>query len=194
MSTNAIKPQPTVDYTALLTLPDSDNIRIKAIVKEKLLTNPDILYLLNAPEDIFLPKDYFGTYILPYRILDGSPSEPHSYLCYETMQKPSSENSGPFKTMQLVFSLLIYGTESLDASSGIPRHDLISAFLIRDINWSEAFGSKCCLVKDQAGYTKCGYISRTLTFQCRLPNGLTKTNLETGETYFCNNDSDKEWY
>lgn len=187
-------PKPTMDYTKFLSLPDSDNIRIKNVVKQKLLSDSDILYLLNASEDDLEPEDYFGKYVLPYYIIDNANAETHNYLCYETSFVEIPRYSEVYKVMQLIFYICINVKDVIHPQSGIPRHDLISALITRDINWSEAFGMKCKLIQDKASTTDLHYATRTLVFECELPNGISKTNMNTDESHFCNNDPDEEWW
>lgn len=186
-------PQPTMDYTKFLTLPDSDNIRIKDIIKKKLLNNPDILYLLNAAEEDFEPADYFGSYIKPYYIVDSANAEAHNYLCYETSFVEIPRSVEIYKQMQIIFYICVNKGDIIHPQSGIARHDLISALITRDINWSEAFGMKCKLVQDKASTTDLNYATRTLIFECELSNGISKTDMQTGESHFCNNDTDEDW-
>lgn len=188
------RPAPTMDYTKFLTLPDSDNIRFKNIVKQKLLASKDILYLLNAAEDSFEPEDYFGTYLLPYYMIDSANAEVHNYLCYETSFTELSDKNSLYRRMHLIFYIYIHRRDMIHPQSGIARHDLISALLTRSINWSEAFGMKCRLIQDKAGAADFHYAARTLIFECLAPNAISKTNMDTGESHFCSGDPDEEWY
>lgn len=186
--------QPTMDYTDFLNLPDSENIRYKNIIKQKILANPDILYLLNAAEEDYEPEDYFGKYVLPYYIVDSSNPEVHNYLCYETSFTEIPRYSEVYKNMQIIFYICINKRDAIHPQSGIARHDLISALLTRDINWSESFGMKCKLVQDKASTTDLNYATRTLIFELEAPNTLAKTDMETGISYFNNTDDDPDWW
>lgn len=186
-------PKPTMNYTDFLELPDSDNIRIKNIIKRKILDNGDILYLLNAAEAYSESEAYFGNYVLPYCIVDGANEVVHNYLCFETSFTEIPQSNAICKRFQIIFYICISKNEVIHPESGIARHDLISMLLERDFNWSEAFGIKCVLVQDKAGTTDLNYVTRTLVFELELPNGLSKTNLASGESFYCNSDPDEEW-
>lgn len=186
-------PQPTMDYTKFLSLPDSDNIRVKDIIKKKILANSDVLYLLNAAEEDFEPEDYFGKYVLPYYIVDSANAEVHNYLCFDTSFIEIPRYSEIYKQFQIIFYICINKKDIIHPESGIARHDLISALITRDINWSEAFGMKCVLKQDKSSTTDLNYATRTLVFEAELPNGISKTDMKTGESYFCNTDPDEDW-
>lgn len=185
--------QPTMDYTKFLDLPDSDNIQAKDVIKKKILANKDILYLLNAAEEDFEPEDYFGKYVLPYYIVDSANAEAHNYLCFETSFIEIPRYSKIYKQFQIIFYICINKKDAIHPGSGIARHDLISALLTRDINWSEAFGMKCVLKQDKASTTDLNYATRTLVFEAELPNGISKSDMDTGKPYFCNMDADEDW-
>lgn len=193
MKEYSLGPKPTMDYSKFLDLPDSDNIRAKNIIKRKLLANSDILYLLNAAEEDYEPEDYFGKYVLPYYIVDSANAEVHNYICYETSFYEIPRYNTFYKQFQIIFYICINKKDLIHPESGIARHDLISVLLTRDINWSEEFGMKCILTQDKPSTTDLNFATRTLVFEIMLPNSVSKTDMDTGDSYFCNNDPDEEW-
>mgnify|MGYP005762890433 CR=1 FL=1 len=186
-------PQPTMDYSKFLTLPDSDNIRIKNVIKQKLLANSDILYLLNAKEEYLDPSDYFNKYIFPYLIIEDSNPNVNNYICYETSFSEIPNTNKVIKNMQIYFYIYFNKSDAIHSESGIARHDLVAALIERDINWSEAFGCKCKLVSNRPSTTDLNYATRTLVFESDMPNGISKTDMKTGLSYFCNDQPDDEW-
>lgn len=185
--------QPTMDYTRFLDLPDSDNIRVKHLVKKKVLANTDLLYLLNAVEADLEPADYFGKYVLPYGMTDLDLADSHNYICFDTSVTEIPPDNSIYKHFQIIFNICIHKNDVIHPQSGIPRHDLISALLTRDINWSKAFGMECSLTQDEAGTSGTGYVTRTLVFEATLPNGIAKSDMKSGESFICNTDPDEDW-
>lgn len=71
----------------LKTLPDSDDIRYKEIIKKSLIDNDLIIYLLNNKEleDAEAdPSDYLGINILPFYMIHPTQHNVQNYICYET--------------------------------------------------------------------------------------------------------------
>ena len=182
---------PTLDYKKLLIYPDSDNIRIKGLIKKTLLESPDILYLLNAAEPSLEPEGYFNKYILPFLIADNANTDVRNCLCYETSFSKRSPLTQVCKRQHIIFYIYIDREDAIEPSSGIPRHDLLAHFITAEINWSHVFGPQCRLVSDRSGRTDLHYITRTLTFETELPNCITHTDAGTGRSYIINSDDPK---
>ena len=68
-------------------LPDSDDIRYKEIIKQNLINNDLLIYLLNNKEleDAEAdPSDYLGINILPFYMIHPTQHNVQNYICYET--------------------------------------------------------------------------------------------------------------
>ena len=171
-------PKPTIDYSTLLKLPDSDDVRCKQIIKEQLLSNQDVLYLLNAENETLEIDDYFGKYVLPYYVIDETNTMVHNYLCYEISFDSVPVHNTFYKDMQIIFYICIDKKNVIEPTSGIARHDLIAALIQRDINWSSCFGMQCSLVSDRPSTTDLNYVTRTLIFECTTPRNVSVSDEE----------------
>ena len=68
-------------------LPDSDDIRYKEIIKQNLIKNDLLIYLLNNKEleDAGAdPSDYLGINILPFYMIHPTQHNVQNFICYET--------------------------------------------------------------------------------------------------------------
>lgn len=68
-------------------LPDSDDIRYKEIIKQNLINNDLLIYLLNNKEleDAEAdPSDYLGINILPFYMIHPTQHNVQNFICYET--------------------------------------------------------------------------------------------------------------
>lgn len=163
---------------------DSDDIRVKEIIKKELLKNPLIFHVLNNKEleaniedDGTGLDEYFGVNILPYYIIAPTQTESAVYICYEVSYTNSdvSRSNHLVKNLHIVFYILCDHKVIKDEDTGIARHDLLAA-LIQDIfNYSNAFGSTITLVGDTPSVIDKTYACRTLTFEQITDNNVVKT-------------------
>jgi len=157
---------------------DSDNIRIKDIVKKELLKNKTIIHVLNN-KNLELsdaePDDYFGVNILDHYVIPKVQTHTDNFICYETQSKSIKTYNSTIKTQQLIFYILCEEKNILDKDTNLPRHDLL-ALLIQDLfNFRVFYGNRIQLVSDVAGITDSSYNSRTLTFEMNTDSNLVKT-------------------
>ena len=74
-----------------------------------------------------------------------------------------------------MFTVLVNGWHSIDALTGIPRHDLIAGIIREKFAWTGLTTASAVPVKDEESVTDTHYLVRTLQFQAELPNNLVKT-------------------
>lgn len=167
---------------SLKTLQDSDDIRFKEIIKKKLIENPMVIYLLNNKEleecDAD-PSDYLGVNILPYYLIHQTQHNCQNYICYEIQTREEHRYNSTIKYGQVIFYVLCEEKNNIEKQTGIARHDLLSALIIREFNWSNLFGKQIHLVSDIPSVTDNDYATRTLTFEGEMPNNIVKSNVET---------------
>lgn len=155
---------------------NSDDIRYKQIIKEKLLNNNKIIYALHNTEleEMNAPNDeYFGINIKDYYIIPEIQSRPMNYLCYEVSFNDVSNYNKVIKIGQVIFYICCEVNDIRDKYTGIARHDLIASILTQDFNWSNCFGNQFRLVQDKAGVLDTNYCLRTLIFEGDVTNSLS---------------------
>jgi len=166
---------------------DSDDIKVKEIIKRILLDNKLIIYALNNEElekEEAEPEDYYGVNILPYYMIDPVQHNVQNYLCYEvrydmaqSYQYSKSHNSlnPTVKTLSIIFTILCHHRDLIDKETGMARHDLLAALVQDQFNWSSEFGSKIMLVSDVPTVVDTNYACRTLSFEQTTDNNIVKT-------------------
>lgn len=166
------------ELRALKNLVDSDDIRYKEIIKKTLIENPLIIYLLNNKEledDEADPSDYLGVNILPYYLIHPTQFDVQNFICYETEVRELDRYNPKMKTQRIIFYVLCEEKTNIEKTTGIARHDLISALIINMFNWSNLFGPQIHLVSDIPSVTDNDYSTRTLVFEQSTDNNLAKT-------------------
>lgn len=173
-----LTPEQLKSLRDLKQLPDSDDIRYKEIIKKSLIDNELILYLLNNKEledEDADPSDYLGINILPYYLIHPTQHNVQNYICYETSVRELERYNSNMKIQQIIFYILCEEKNNIEKSTGIARHDLISALLLDIFNWTNLFGRKIHCVSNQPSVVDNDYACRTLIFEQTTDNNLAKT-------------------
>lgn len=159
-------------------VPDSDDIRYKEIIKQSLINNDLIIYLLNNKElegaeaD---PSDYLGINILPYYIIHPTQHNVQNYICYDVGFRELERFNSKMKLLQITFYVLCEEKTNIEKQTGVARHDLLGAMLLDIFNWSNLFGKQIHCVSDLPGVTDNDYSTRTIIFEQTTDNNLSKT-------------------
>lgn len=166
---------------------DNDNIRIKEIIKEKLLANDDIIHVLDNKElqDAEAENDeYFGINIKDYYLIPETQTSSQNYICYtvgyENVERNFTNSSRMYNDLQrhlhVVFIVLCEEKNIKDRDTGIARHDLLSALIINEFNYTNYFGRKLQLVSDEESVVDNKYLAHVLHFSMITDNNVTKTD------------------
>lgn len=171
------------ELRAYKTNPDCDEIRCKEIIKRKLLNNKKIIHVLNNKEleDAGAEADeYFGTNILPYYLISPVQSEVQNFICFDVDFDENANPNNKFKISQIVFHILCDQKSIIDTETYIPRHDLLSALLMDEFNWTNYFGFQIHCVSSVSSVVDTYYACKTLVFEMTTYNNITKTNNTNG--------------
>ena len=174
---------------SLKILNDSDDVRFKEIIKKKLIDDPMIIFLLNnkeLEEQEADPSDYLGINILPFYIIHPTQHNCQNYICYEIQTREEARYNNTIKVGQVIFYVLCEEKNNIERSTGIARHDLLSALIIKNFNWTNLFGKQIHLVSDIPSVTDTDYATRTLTFEGDFPNNIVKSDVGTKSTIVIN--------
>lgn len=167
---------------------DNDNIRFKEIIKEKLLGNDKIIYVLNnkeLSESEAEVDDYFGVNILPYYVVPGTQHNAQNYVCYEVSFDEVDRYNKIIKMGQIIFYILCEEKTAIEEHTGIARQDLLAALITEEFNWSNFFGNQVHLVSDRPTVIDNHYPARTLIFEGQFTNSIAKT--KDGKSMVINN-------
>lgn len=181
-----------------VTVPDSDIIRIKDIIKQELLKCPELLWALNDKSlerelfnddgtlNIYGQWDkYFDSHVRPYIFFPEPQSHVANYVAYQVFHSSAPRGNSIEKKLNILFSVFVDGNDAMCKETGIQRHDMIGSMIRERFNWSNVFGLQTTLISDKEGTTDKNYITRTLVYEMTTPNGLVKT--QSGVTTVINN-------
>ena len=157
---------------------DNDDIRFKEIIKEKLLDNEKIIFVLNnkeLQEADAEPDEYYGVNIMPHYLIPGTQHSAQNYICFETSFDEVARYNTVIKMGQIIFYILCEEKTAIEENTGIARQDLLGALIIEQFNWSNFFGNQIHLVSDRPSVVDNHYPCRTLIFEGKFPNSIAKT-------------------
>lgn len=167
---------------------DNDDVRFKEIIKDKLLNNDKIIYVLNNKELVEAEaenSEYFGVNILPYYMVNPTQTNVQNFICYEVQFQEVDRYNSIIKYGRIVFHVLCERKNAIEEHTGIARHDLLCALLMEDFNWSNCFGVQIHCVEDKPIVVDGLYSARQIIFEGKFPNSIAKT--QNGSTRVVNN-------
>ena len=164
--------------------PNEDDIRYKEIIKQKLLGDDIIIWLLNnkeLEESEAENDEYFGTgkNILPEFIIPDTQTNVKNFICYEVSFEDTARYNPAIKYQEIIFYIMCHEDNGIVEEIGAARKDLIAGVLIDMFNGSNAFGNELKLVSDKPSVTDTKYSTRTLVFEQKATNSLTKADGKT---------------
>lgn len=167
--------------------PDEDDVRYKQIVKQKLLKNNKLIYLIHNKEledEEAEADEYFGINILPYYLIQPTQHNVQNYICFEVSFDEVSRGNSVMKIQQIIFYILCHHGDISVKELNSARHDVIAAELINMFQGCNDFGNQLKLVSDKPSVVDNDYAARTLIFEQITTNSITNngkvTNLRRG--------------
>lgn len=152
---------------------DDDIIEMKRLIKQKLISDPDILEALNNPDIEDSPDEFLDTNIFGFIRIPQTQDTVRNFICFTVDDIEDHRYNTHFKVQQIQFSCICH-LEDMKTKYGIDRHDLL-AYIVRDIfNWSNDFGLQFKLVYNKESAVDSDYYCRTLKFERECTNSLNK--------------------
>lgn len=157
---------------------DDDISLMKRIIREKLISDPDIIETLNNQElDPSCPDDYLNTNIFAYLRIPGTQDTARNFICFSVDDVNMDEFNKSMKIQYVQFTVFSH-SDNIKTQYDIERHDLLG-YLIRDIfNWSQMFGMQSKLIYNKEGITDNDYSTRTIRFELIKPNSWNRALLK----------------
>ena len=157
-----------------------DIIEMKRLIKQKLISDTDILEALNNPNiDIESPDEFLDTNIFGFVRIPQTQDTVRNFICFTVDDIEDHQYNTHMKTQQVQFVCICH-LDDMKTPYGIDRHDLL-AYIVRDIiNWSNDFGLQFKLVYNKESTIDSDYYCRTLRFERETTNNLnraTRSNL-----------------
>ena len=157
---------------------ENDDIYYKEIIKKKLIDNNKIIYSINNTDlDLESPADFVGVNILPYYLIPDAQSKTANYICFETAFNEVPKYHNSMKIGQIIFYIICDNKNIYDKTYGIARHDLLSALIIDEFNWTNMFGTQVRLVSNKPMALDYHYVGRTLIFEQTTPNSIVQNGI-----------------
>lgn len=159
---------------------DCDEIKIKEQVKQQLLNNKYIIHVLNNKEledSDASPDDYFGVNILPFYEISPTQTNVKNFICYTVGFREERRYSGDaVKILQLTFVILCEHKNIIDTETSLARTDLLGALIQDQFNWTNYFGRKIHIVRNEESVVDNAYPCRTIIFEQDTDNNLVRTD------------------
>lgn len=169
-------PEDTEDLRNLRNYLDSDNIKLKQQIKQKLLSDKFLIHVLNnkeLEESDAEPSDYFGVNILSYYMIPETQTDVQNFICFET--STDMRYGSAMKNQMIIFYILCDDKNAIDKDTSLPRHDLLAALIQRLFNYDRFMGGRFQLISDVPSITDTHYLTRTMKFLQVTDNNLVKT-------------------
>lgn len=157
---------------------DDDIVEMKRLIKQKLISDSDILEVLNNPEiDMDSPDEFLDTNIFGFIRVPTTQDTVRNFICF-TVDDIEEHRYNEVMKMQYIQFHAICHLDDMKTEYGIDRHDLLG-YLIRDnFNWSNMFGLQFKLINNKESAVDSDYYCRTLVFEATKPNSLNKGRMD----------------
>lgn len=157
---------------------DDDIIEMKRLIKQKLISDPDILEALHNPDiDIDSPDEFLDNNIYGFIRIPTTQDTVRNFICFTVDDIEGNRFNEVMKIQYIQFNVICH-LDDMKTEYGIDRHDLLG-FLIRDtFNWTNAFGLQFKLLSNKESTIDSDYYCRTLQFEATKPNSLNKARMD----------------
>lgn len=162
--------------------PNEDTVRYKEIIKQMLLEDDLLMFLLHNKEleEAEAENDeYFGDNIRPQFLIPETQTEVKHFVCFECSFDAVARYNPAIKVQQIIFYVLCNDKDLIVEQIGASRHDLIAALLIDKFQGTNKFGNQFKLVSDKPSTTDNHYATRTLIFEQETTNSLSRADGRT---------------
>ena len=163
---------------------DDDIISMKRLIKQKLISDPDILEALNNKEipldssDEFLDNNIYGFLRIP-----TTQDTVRNFICFTVDDIEEHRYNEAMKVQYIQFHAICH-LDDMKTKYGIDRHDLLG-YLIRDVfNWTNIFGLQFKLIENKERAVDSDYYCRTLVFKAVKPNHLNRARMDGKDDRF----------
>lgn len=156
---------------------DDDVSQMKRLIKQKLISDKDILEILdNKDLDIDSPDEYLDNNIFGFLRIPQTQDTTKNFICFTVDDMESVPENEVMKIQFIQFNAICH-LDNMKTKYGIDRHDLLG-YLIRDLfNWTNIFGLQFKLIYNKENALDSDYYCRTLKFEATKPNSLQKARM-----------------
>lgn len=153
---------------------NDDICSMKRKIKQKLISDPDILEALHNPDiPLDSPDEYLDANIYGFIRIPQTQDTARNFICFTVDDIEQHQFNSHFKVQQITFTCICH-LDEMKTKYGVDRHDLLG-FLVRDtFNWTNMFGLQFKLVYNKESTIDSDYYCRTLKFEAETTNSLNK--------------------
>ena len=161
-----------------------DIVEMKRLIKQKLISDQDILEALNNPKiDIDSPDEFLDNNIFGFIRIPTTQDTVRNFICFTVDDIEENRFNEAMKIQYIQFNCICH-LDDMKTSYGIDRHDLLG-FLVRDtFNWTNDFGTQFKLIYNKESTIDSDYYCRTLKFEATKPNSLNKARMDNPNDKF----------
>ena len=155
-----------------------DIIEMKRLIKQKLISDPDILEALNNSDiDIDSPDEFLDNNIYGFIRIPQTQDTVRNFICFTVDDIEDHRFNEAMKVQYIQFNCICH-LDDMKTKYGVDRHDLLG-FIVSDLfNWTNIFGLQFKLIYNQERAIDSDYYCRTLKFEATKPNALNKARMD----------------
>ena len=150
---------------------NNDIIEMKRLIKQKLISDADILVALNSDVDIESPDEFLDHNIFGFIRIPHTQDSVRNFICFTVDDIEEHRFNTHMKIQQLKFACICH-LDDIKTKYGIDRHDLLGYLVLDIFNWTNDFGTQFKLVYNQESTIDSDYYCRTLKFERETTNSL----------------------
>lgn len=157
---------------------NDDIIEMKRLIKQDLISDPDILEALHNPDvDIESPDEFLDNNIYGFIRIPGTQDKVKNFICFTVDDIEEHRFNEVMKIQYIQFNVICH-LKDMKTEYGIDRHDLLG-YLVRDrFNWTNKFGLQFKLIYNKESTIDSDYYCRTLKFEATKVNHLNKARMD----------------
>lgn len=167
-------------------LEHDDIIYIKSKILETLLSDPDIIEMLDNQELIrqeAIPEDYYGVNIFSFLKIPDTQSTVKNYICFDVNDTEPAYYNNLMVTKQVIFRCASH-EQSVFTKYGIDRQDILGYLVKDDFQWHNKCGYQMKKTYDGGRIAENGFYYRELHFQIVMPSGyIQKVKADASHRY-----------
>ena len=157
---------------------EDDIIEMKRLIKQKLISDPDILEALNNKDlDLDSPDEFLDNNIYAFLRVPKIQDTVGSYICFTVDDIEENRFNDVMKKQYIQFHAICH-LDMMKTQYGIDRHDLLGYLIRENFHWTNMFGLQFSLIENKERAIDSDYYCRTLVFEATKPNSLTNARMD----------------
>lgn len=156
---------------------NDDIIEMKRLIKQTLISDPDILEALHTDIDIDSPDEFLDNNIYAFIRIPQTQDKVRNFICFTVDDIEDHQFNEVMKTQYIQFNVICH-LDDMKTEYGIDRHDLLGYLINDTFKWTNKFGLQFKLIYNKESTIDSDYYCRTLKFEAIKPNSLNKAKMD----------------